>query len=180
MHSKGQFDLFEFHEAFARDSLLLYKGPFDKNILLVFRKHIEGILGQKPTMNKKVFAIFVELAQNIVYYSNERYLEGDLTIGVGSLAICETQDAFSFITGNRVKNSSVPFFLDKCDTIKHLSKDELREFKRQQLNLPTGPNDTANIGLIQVAIAAEGKFDFRQKIVDDENSFISIMVEVKK
>lgn len=180
MQQQSNFDLFNLHAAFAKDSLLLYKGPFDKNILVVFRKHIDGILNEYPTINKKVFAIFIELAQNIIYYSSERSAIEQESAGIGSLAICEKDDSYSFITGNLVDNNSVSLFLDKCATIKQLNRDELREFKRQQLHLPSGQNDTANIGLIQVALTADGKFDFYQKIIDDKYSFITITVDVKK
>lgn len=180
MNDGVKFNLFEFHKMFDKDILMLYKGPFEKHILSVFTNYIDGILIKYPHLSKKIFSIFIELAQNIIYYSAEHKELGESSTGVGTLAIAELNDDYTFFTGNTVYSKNIIPFVERCQMINSLNRDELRNFKRKQLNLPSGPHDTANIGLIQVALAADGSIDFEFTNIDKEFAFISITVKVSK
>jgi len=55
-----------------KDVRISYTGPFDSQVLSVIAKNIEASLSANPIINKKIFKIFIELAQNISYYSAEQ------------------------------------------------------------------------------------------------------------
>ena len=74
MVEKPKFDLYTFHQSLVNDNLLLYKGPFNKPVLGVFQYYIYETLMDYPFLRKKIYSVFVELAQNIIYYSAEKHI----------------------------------------------------------------------------------------------------------
>ena len=57
----------------ATDNVCIsYTGLFDSEILTILAQGIEGTLTSNDKVTKKVFKIFLELAQNISQYSLER------------------------------------------------------------------------------------------------------------
>ncbi len=158
-----------------------YTGPFDGQVLSVIAKNIEYSLSVNPQVNKKMFKIFLELAQNIAYYSEEQNVNkrGE-SAGVGTLAIQEFGKHFIFATGNMVKSEMAKHVINKCDKINSLKRDELREFKRQQRKLPPGAKGGGNIGLIQVALTAENRLNYKVIPIDDSKYFFIIGVRINK
>ena len=161
---------------------MLYKGPFNNHVLSVFTKYIEGIIKKHPQISRKIFSIFIELAQNIAFYSAEIAIidEEEKTAGIGTIVIGEQDNLYNFFTGNAVKNSDITPIIDKCEIINSLDRDGLRRYKRQQYKLPPGKRGTAHVGLIQVALTANNQLDIEVSPIDNDTSFFSINVKVNK
>ena len=71
MEDAETFDLFDYHYKSNHEILLSYKGPFRKDVISIIAEYIKVIIGKKPNLGKKVLKIFLELAQNVSYYSDE-------------------------------------------------------------------------------------------------------------
>ncbi len=158
-----------------------YTGPFDGQVLSVLAKNIEYSLSDRPTVNKKVFKIFLELAQNISYYSaeQERNRRGE-EAGVGILTIQEFDDHFIFSTGNLVTNSQAEKISGKCEKINSLGREELREYKRVMRKLPAGAKGGGNIGLIQVVLTAGTPIEYALNRLDDDKFFYIVAIKILK
>ncbi len=158
-----------------------FTGIFDSQVLSVIAKNIEFSLSENPVVNKKMFKIFIELAQNISYYSSEQYNTPDgNTCGYGTLTIQEYEDHFVFATGNLSTRSSITPVVNKIDTINNLSREDLREFKRAQRNLPPSIKGGGNIGLIQVALTADNPFNYKHIDVESDLVFYIVAVKINK
>jgi len=175
----NKFDLFKYHSLFNQNVQISYKGPFDSNVLSVLGNYIEFTIGKNPKASKKIFNIFIELAQNIAHYSAEKNLFG-VDAGVGSLVISEYPVFYGFSTGNIVKNEDIIVIIEKIELINSLDRDQLREYKRKQRNLPQREKGNANIGLIQVALTSANPLDIEVTLIDDKYSFFAITVKVDK
>ncbi len=180
MLNSKKFDIAEFHKMFNDNILILYKGTFDKNILAVFSNYIEGIIKRYPAISKKIYSIFIELAQNIAYYSAEFDTIDGKQVGIGTLAIGEGANEYTFFTGNAIKNENLTKVVNKCKIINSMDKEALRKYRREQLNLPPGDHDTAHIGLIQVALTASNNLDVEITPFDNGFSFFSLKITVLK
>jgi len=172
------FNLYEYDKLFSKEIQISYKGPFDKHILTIIGNYIKTIIGDKQT-SIKLFKIFIELAQNISYYSSSQSKANDNS-GIGILAIREADNKFYLHSGNQVKAEDVFPILDKCEIINSLDREGLREYKRQQRNLPRGEKGGAHIGLIQVALTSANPLDIKVTPINDEYSFFSVTVVVNK
>lgn len=177
---ESQFDLYKYHNIFEGNVLLSYKGPWDEHIVFSMGNYIKVILKNNASVSKKIFKIFMELAQNVSFYSAEyNKLEENKKIGIGSLVILEENDNYHFYSGNVVNNVDIIPIIDKCDVINSLDREELREFKRKQRQLPRSEFGGANIGLIQIALTADNPIDIKLTPITEEKSYFSIGVLVK-
>ena len=181
MNKPKKFNLYEHHNIFDEDILLSYKGPFDDNILSVIGSYLKVIINKNPLVSKKLFRIFIEIAQNISYYSAEKNsLQGKKNAGVGTIIIGEFEDHYSVVTGNAVELRIVEQLINKCDVINSLDRESLRKYKREQRNLPQGEKGGANIGLIQVALTSANPLDIEITPIDDKSAFFSLCVKIAK
>jgi hypothetical protein len=180
MNTKKQ-NLYEYLNFVNQDVKISYKGPVDEKILAVIGSYIEIIMANNPQAGRKLFKIFIELAQNIAYYSAEKIdFSPTKHIGYGTILIQEMDDAFSFITGNAVMNENILPLIEKCEFINTLDHDALREYKREQRRTPQGALGNAHIGLIQVALTSTNPLDIEVSPIDDDKSYFSIAVKVNK
>jgi hypothetical protein len=181
MNYTKQINILDYHRSLDQNVPISYKGPIDEHILHAIGSHIESVLSHNPKAGKKIFKIFIELAQNISYYSAEKSIyKASKEIGSGMVLIGENEHSFTFVTGNLVKNDDIFSIIDKSEIINSLDREELREYKREQRKLPHGPKGGANIGLIQVALTSENPLDIEVTPIDDDHSFFSIAVKVNK
>jgi len=182
MNYTKNINILDYHSSIDQDTRISYKGPIDVNILQAIGLYIDGIFTKNPKASKKVFKIFIELAQNISYYSAEKIvMKNKKEIGAGMVIISETDKTYNFLTGNLVKNDDIVSIIEKSEKINSLDRNELRELKRKQRNMPHHSNrGGGNIGLIQVALTSSHPLDVEVVPVDDDVSFFSIAVKVDK
>jgi len=181
MNYSKQVNIVDYHRNLDQNVPISYKGPIDEKILQAIGAHIESILSGHPKAGKKIFKIFIELAQNISYYSAEKSIyKESKEIGSGMILIGETEESYTFVTGNLVKNEDIFSIIDKSEIINSLDREELREYKREQRKLPHGPKGGAHIGLIQVALTSDNPLDIEVTPIDDDHSFFSIAVKIDK
>ncbi|MBX2843818.1 MAG: SiaB family protein kinase [Flammeovirgaceae bacterium] len=177
-----KFSLFEYYSLIHQESILIsYKGPVTPVIMAEISSDIREKLAENPTASRKVFSVFMELAQNILYYSAEKVSFSDRRDSVGMLLVTETDDDYIFSCGNLVKSEFVEELVESCDTINSLSRDELRKYKREQRNRPQKERSKgAGIGLIHVAITSDSPLELEVHNVNDEVSFFSLSVKITK
>jgi len=181
MINGGNLDFTRFYSTFSDQVIMTYKGPFDKNIIGVFNSYIHSLEAKYPSLGKKIYSVFVELAQNISYYSAERTIcNSNQEVGIGALAIGESDDEFFFYSGNAVKNEHIEIVADRCNSINDLDKEGLRKFRREQLNLPSGEHDTAHIGLIQIALTSCNPLEMSLIKLNSELSYFTLKVKINK
>ncbi len=173
-----------FETMFDNNIVISYIGPFDGQILSLLASNIEDALWEdNRKVGKKFFKIFIELSQNIYLYSKEKStgMGLDRSAGVGLMLIKEYPDHFQFITGNLVDKSDYEKLTEKCNQIIQKSKDELREFKRQQRSLPqSNENGGGNIGIIQSTILSGYPPSYTFHKIDDDNYFYVLSIRIDK
>lgn len=162
-------------------TILSYNGPFDAQVLSVIAENIEYSLSSNPRVSRKIFKIFIELAQNISFYSLERQLtESGAMFGAGVLILREFKDHYSFSTGNMIVNTSVLPLIQKCEAINILDREKLRQYKRKLRNMPSGVPGGGNIGLVQVALTADYPLEYHMISIDKQKSFYILNIRVNK
>ncbi len=165
----------------GEDVLMSYTGPFDGQVLSMFGKNIENHVTGNTKVNKTMFKVFIELAQNISYYSEEKEVTNTgVHVGVGTFLIQETESYYFFLLGNSVNPQDREILNDKCSRINSYNHEELRAYKRELRNLPAGDKGTGNIGLVQVALLSKNPIQFRLFDLDDKNSFYIVGVKIDK
>lgn len=181
MREEKDIDLFYLYKNLGDNINISYKGPFNSHILSFVGEYIKLIINNNPKASKKLFKIFIELAQNIAYYSAEvdELFEGKED-GVGVVAIGEFEEYYTLHAGNLIHKQHAQVLEDKCNYINSLDKDSLREYKRTQRNLPQNAKDGANIGLIHSALTSDNPLIYKLSPVNEEHSFFALTITVMK
>ncbi|TAE45359.1 MAG: hypothetical protein EAY69_10380 [Cytophagales bacterium] len=179
----SEFNFFEYHAQISNDNIILsYKGPLTDVLLSEFSRDIRKKMQEEdPKVGKKVFAIFMELAQNVLYYSKEENHFGQKKDKVGTLVIVAEEDSYRLITGNLVYKKDVPLLEDKCKIVNSLNRDELREYKRNLRNNPNNEESKgAGIGLVQAALTSDNPLGVEVQEVGNNFAFFVLSVYVKR
>ncbi len=175
----SKINLLDYHNILEHEVMLSYKGSFHANILAILGKYVESFIMSSPNVSRKAFKIFIELAQNIAYYSAERTREEKST-GIGTIAIGESEEYYTFATGNLVKNLDIISIIERIEIINSLDRESLRKYKIDQRRVTAGEIKGSHIGLIQVALTSSQPLDIEVIPVDTDHSFFTISVKINK
>ncbi len=177
-----EFSLFDYYALTSQKSVLIsYKGPVSDVILAEISKDIRSKFSNDPKASRKIFAIFMELAQNILYYSAEKTLFNNRHDSIGSILITQMAEHYTFSCGNLVENSYIQELVESCKIINSMDRDALREYKREQRSAPQRERSKgAGIGLIQVALTSDTPLKVEYKEIDDTHSLFSLSVQIMK
>ncbi len=176
-----EFDFFEYHSKISRDNILIsYKGPLTDILLSEFSRDIRKKLKEDPRSGKKVFSIFMELAQNVLFYSKEINHFGNHD-RVGTLVVVNEDTHYKVITGNLIYRKDMMKLIEKCETIKTLDRDALREYKRLLRN-EDGESESkgAGIGLVQAALTSNNQLEAKMKEINEMYAFFIVLVNIEK
>lgn len=175
-----EFSLFDYYSLTKRDDVLIsYKGPVSDTILAEISRDIRDKFSESPKASKKLFAIFVELAQNILYYSSEKVQFSNRNDSIGTILITKTSKHLTFSCGNLVENKYINDLVEGCEKINSLDREELREYKRETRSAPQKERSKgAGIGLIQVALTSGNPLGVEARQVDEKYSFFSLSVKI--
>lgn len=162
---------------FQEESLLLYQGTLTVNLISILGNHARLLLASDFKGIQKIFRVFVELTQNVSYYSAEAYETGPEThCGAGWVSVQRFLKEYHITTGNRIKPEDAPTLTRYCNEINALNEEELKKLKRE-LRAQAMVRDTgANIGLIQSSIISGNPLDF---LISEEEGHTWFTIRVR-
>lgn len=164
--------------AFYKENILLaYRGIFENNLLAVMSQNIKNAV-KDAGLSKRLFRIFVEMAQNISHYSSEQEMSDEGMSGSGVIVLKRYDNYLMFATGNTATNATVAHIQKKADYINKLSKEELREFKRSQFKPEEDGKPDPHIGMIQIAILSGSEIQLSVNELSENESFITIGTKI--
>ncbi|MBM2816821.1 MAG: hypothetical protein HW421_3583 [Ignavibacteria bacterium] len=162
---------------------LAFKGPFSHEILLSLAETlVESISRENDTVNiaKKVFAIFVELTQNIRFYSAEVMTFKDKKVGTGLIVLQEHEDHFTILSGNKIKNENAVKVSEYISRINNLDRDELKQLYKKKLSEKSDNENSGGVGFISIIRKSGNKLDIQMEQIDDEFSFFVVSTNIDK
>ncbi|MDY6802014.1 MAG: SiaB family protein kinase [Bacteroidota bacterium] len=162
-------------------TLLSYRGPFYIELISVFGSNIKEFTKEYDNTRRKLFRIFIELSQNVSYYSEHFHMVNNVQrIGLGEMDLKEYETFFTFTTKNRVKNSDAKILSERCKLVNQSDHLELRHLKREQRMNSPGEKFGARIGLIQAVMLSKNQLKYKIEKIDDKFSMFSITVKIDK
>ena len=155
--------------------LVSFKGAISQEVLTEFGTMIKSSLSAE-TKTQRVFAVFVELAQNIVHYSAEFEQSVIGRAGVGIIILTEKQNLFYLSSGNMVLNEKVEKIKAKCEKVNAMNKDELKAYYQELIRGERPKDDSrgAGLGIVDIARKCDSPIKCTIDHVDDKMSFISL------
>lgn len=179
------FNVFEFYQFMQENDVILsFKGEISQSILISIGDLLKEKLSYEETdqrVIKKVFFIFVELAQNIYHYSAERSVIEQKQVGVGVLFIRESATHFTIFAGNFVTPEEAKEITEQCAAINRLDSDELKRRYKEQLRQPREEGKIGGgLGFISIVRKAGNSIEAYTMATAENQTFLVLSVRVDK
>jgi hypothetical protein len=175
--------LFEHYKMMEEQNIVLsFKGEISNNTLISLAEMFKRMFafsynGQKTV--KKVFSIFIELAQNIYLYSAKRAVVDNKEVGVGIIVIEKSNNFYRIKSGNMIANTVIAPLVDKISHINSLEKDKLKDLYNQQLKSPREKGKTGGgVGLITIVRKSGNPLGVILDTIDTDQTFIELSAKV--
>lgn len=157
LHPEEAAQLRQLHETSlsSHKLILLFKGAISQNTLI----RIGGLLhltyeeAGHDLAKKRLFSILVEMAQNILHYSQEReFFPSGTVVGAGTILVKENPESFEVECTNLVNGSQKNRLESQCALINSMNAEKLRQYYLVQRRQPSDPQSKgAGLGLIEIA-----------------------------
>lgn len=180
-------DMFNYYQRLSQSRIVLtFKGAMSQEVLVELGDLIR-VPDQTPDVGasvvKKLFAIIVEMAQNVLHYSCERvylpHIERD--VGVGMIILQQTDDAYLIGCGNRMLTKRVSEVDERCAYVNTLNKDELREYYNAERKKARSDDSAgAGLGFIDISRRAGSPLIYSFYDLSEDESFFTLSVKLDK
>jgi hypothetical protein len=178
-------DIQYFYDKMDRNNILLsYKGDITSELLTSILDIIESkmdTLQEKPQLRKKVYIVLVELLQNLYHHMDTPSMDENAEITKKAIfLIGKEENHYKVITGNYIKNDTVPVLKKKMDEINALSPDEVKEhYKRILSNGQMSDKGGGGLGMIDIARRTGKPLLYEFVPVDGSFSFFTLNVVIE-
>lgn len=157
-----------------------YDGPFIIQIISTFAKYLLENTAATKHVSKKLYRVFIELAQNVALYSLERAeLISGSHIGKGKVLISENNNEFKCITINKIQNEHAPILIRNCSEINATPIEILRIKKRDLFRAAKFQDTGAHIGLIMIYIFSSNPIEF-EVFEEADEMYFKIVATISK
>jgi hypothetical protein len=160
--------------------LLSYKGPLNNALVAEMSDEMRNILHDNHKAKRKIYAIFLELVQNMLYYSAEtnQYRESEK---VGLVLLSESEEHYLLATGNLIGEETKQLLQNKQEIINGMDEDHLRKYRLELVENPQNElSKGAGIGLVKIAITSQNPLWMSFDQVSDDFYFYTICVKIIK
>ncbi|MDT8448389.1 MAG: SiaC family regulatory phosphoprotein [bacterium] len=143
-------------------SLFDYAGPLDQEGLTRLGGDLRDRLKELEVPSEqilRVFAVFVELGQNIIRYG---WVHPDEWRPLGALAVSGSGDRYEVVGGNWILATHIPGLQAKLERLSRLDEPRLKELYQSERRRNRDPKIlSTGLGLLDMSRRAAGPLDFR-------------------
>jgi hypothetical protein len=181
----AELELLEYYKKMCERNIVLdFQGAMSHDMVVGMAELIKSKFYQdfgKSTIVKKMFSIFVEMAQNISFYSAERVQlnSRQKVVGAGIIVVTEKDNVYTVTSGNLVEKTTIPKVIEHCQSINRMDKKELRQFFKEKMKSSREKGKRgAGLGLIDIARRSGHPISYGVTPVDENRSFLVLSVKI--
>lgn len=175
-------DLYNLRETYNQKNILLcFNGPFSQGLIEEIGSALRRYLQSEAATSSSaidVFAVYIELAQNIREYSLKRNYsdaEASATVVVGR----DAEGRYEISAGNIVESQDAEKLFERIEALASLDKVQLKAAYKEQLRKPRNEAESAGLGLIDLARKASVPISCGKQPLDAGHKiFFSIRVVI--
>jgi hypothetical protein len=166
-------------ELTRRDVLVCFNGPVSHGVIEEIgaaARHFLEAAAAEGAGALDVFAVYVELSQNMKAYLQRRVFASPEHAAV-TILVSRAGDRYAVTAGNVVATEDLPALLARLDGLAGLEKPALRALHKQRLREGPGAGGGAGVGLIEVALRSRA-LRYATWPLDPRHTFFGITVTV--
>ncbi|TAF66956.1 MAG: hypothetical protein EAZ55_04620 [Cytophagales bacterium] len=164
------------------DILFNYKGVINQIVAIEMYDFIVRSTQINPTVKYKLYAIMIEMADNMRLHGVKNNLLNDIEDVSGVLAIIEEEECFHLISINEIEAAAIEHFTRNCQQINSLSHEALRNQKTTRLFEANRKHEKAGagVGLLQIALLSDNILNFDYRNINQELGVLIFSVQISK
>lgn len=172
-------DLIKTHNFLNKNNhIISFKGDFNQENLLSLLTILKNRMSESTT-SIKLYAVMVELLQNIVKHADSFHGGQDWKAGIFNIA--DHEDKYTLSAGNYIKSNSSKILAQRLDALNSLTHKELtKEYNRILLNSETNDPITIGLGIIDIRRKCGSKVEYQLIKVNNDIDFLTINIDVNK
>ncbi|MDD1617857.1 MAG: SiaB family protein kinase, partial [Methylococcaceae bacterium] len=181
------FDLLSFRRKLIEDDIVLsFEGKMSQGVLIALVDTLKEKLAvhthdAPQQMIRKIYGVFVELAQNIQNHSLEYIVTQEQKVGAGILVIRENKDKFVLTSGNKISTVNAKKLQAYCDSINSLDEESLKKLYKEKLRMARKQETVgAGIGLIEIIRKSGHPISYTTQTIDENTQFFTLSVNLFK
>lgn len=174
-------DLFDLRERFDHEKILLcFNGPISRSLIEEIGNALRNYMTSEqapPAKALDVFAVYIELTQNIRHYAANSECKSFET---ATVAVSYKAGHYHVSAGNIVSQEDGQVLLDRVMALAVLDKAELKQLYKKQLRKPRDEEarSGAGLGLIDIARKASAPVIASLKSLDNSTGYFSLSVQI--
>lgn len=175
-------DLYLLRETYnQKDILLCFNGPFSQGLIeeigSALKRHLQNEAASSSSA-LDVFAVYIELAQNIREYSRAHEyneMESSATCVVGR----NSAGRYEISAGNVVEPGDADKICERVRELAQMDKAQLKVAYKTRLRAPRDSNESAGLGLIDIARKSSSPMTCSVRPINSgQKMFFSLCVEI--
>jgi hypothetical protein len=181
------FDLYKYYQKMVENGIILtFQGAISQELLVGMAEMLKNKFAMESIHSKnvkKIFSVFIELAQNIARYSAdkvklENYAE---EVGAGIIIVNQQETYYTISSGNLVSKNEVEEIISHCDNINSKNIDELKQLYKDHIKLPRSEGKHGGgIGLIDIARKSSNPIRYKVTDVNADYSFLVLTTRIEE
>lgn len=169
-----------FHDFLNRENILLsFKGDFNQENVLYLLDLLRGQMTESTT-TIKMNNILIELLQNIEKHADN--IDGITDWKPGIFLIHELDDYFCLTASNYILSEKVPELKESLELVNSLDKKGIAKLYREKIMCEETEvtSQKTGLGIIDMKKKSNNKFDYSFLEINNNYSFFTLQVTVKK
>lgn len=179
-------ELLDYYQKIKNDRIILvFKGALSQDVLaeLGGLVRLRFASDSECMLMRRLFAVLIEMAQNVLHYSAEREKLPfvDREAGVGVIMVRDVIDSYMVTSGNLITQESAVGLEAKCHLVSTMNKEDLKQLYISQRKKDPDPDSKgAGLGFIDIARKSSRPIQYHFAPVDADHAFFSLSATVDK
>lgn len=144
-----------------------YSGYFSQAMVIAMGDALRHRLNQSDAANptrRKLFSVFMEMAQNVVHYSADPLTAADSDDGEirrGALWVGESEGQFFVVCANPIEHDKAERIKEKLEPLRSMTNADIKALYKEKLRVEGEEGSKgAGLGFLTVARDASGPIEF--------------------
>lgn len=173
-------DLYDLRNEFDKSGIMMcFNGPFSNSIIEETGKAMRNHLASENIAKAAVldvFAVYIELAQNIHNYLVVREITPPEAMS-SIISIAKKGEKYVVSSGNMVLHEDGKALLVRVEEVNNMSPEEKKRHYRELLRRDIAPGSLgAGLGFLDIAKRTSEKLECTFRVVDDTFGFFTLTV----
>lgn len=164
----------DFFDDVSGDVILAFNGVMSQETLVGLGDVLRNEMHQYFPLNvvNRVFAVFIEMAQNVLHYSSLKENSNGKLIGKGSTFIFASEKVYTLTTANIVNTKQKDFLESKLSYLNTLNEEEIKaNYLKKRKQVAEGDSKGAGLGLIDMVRRTGNTLKYKFEPADNNENY---------